>query len=62
MRTLLGRLLRDEGGTNLIEYALLAGTVGLGGAVALSLWPAVMATVYGNWNQDTQDIWEPLDP
>ena len=62
MRGVFARLLRDDHGDDLIEYALLAVTVAIGGAVALSLFPAVMNTVYTSWDADKKSIWEPLDP
>lgn len=56
------RLLREEHGSDLIEYALLAATVGVGAAAGLSLFPGAMNAVYTAWDADTQDLWEPLDP
>lgn len=61
MTTLL-RLFRDDSGHDLIEYALLAATIGIGSAVALSLMPSVMNLVYQSWNGGMQTLWEPCDP
>ena len=54
--------LLDDRGDDLIEYALLAATVGIGGAVALSAFPGVMTKVYEGWDTATESIWEPPDP
>ena len=44
MRSLFGRLIRDEEGQDLIEYALLAAFVALGSVAALIvLGPAIKA-------------------
>ena len=52
----------DQGGDDLIEYALLAGVAGVAGALALAAFPGIMNAVYTAWDADTQEIWEPLDP
>lgn len=62
MRLLLTRLIHDEQGQDLIEYALLTGALGLTG---IAVWPAITATigvVYQRFDTGTQDIWEIPDP
>jgi Flp pilus assembly pilin Flp len=54
--------LRSGRGSDLIEYALLAGLVGVAGAAALGTLPDVMNAVYASWDAATQAIWEPNDP
>ena len=56
------RFVCDQGGDDLIEYALLAGIAGIAGAAALSAFPGIMGAVYAAWDADTQDIWQPLEP
>ena len=61
MKALL-RVLRDESGDDLLEYALLSALVGVAGAVALALMPTVINTVYSSWDAATQGAWQPEDP
>ena len=56
------RLLTDERGQDLIEYALLTGAVGL---VGVSAWNAIgggIGTAYTGWDTGVQNIWEPPNP
>ena len=56
------RLAFEDHGQDLVEYALLAATIGIAGAVA---WPAIvdsMGTAYLGWDTGVQDLWEPVDP
>jgi Flp pilus assembly pilin Flp len=62
MFDLLRRLLREERGQDLIEYALLTAALGL---VGIAAWPAIAATtgdVYQQLDTNTQDLWEMPDP
>ncbi|MCC7178317.1 MAG: hypothetical protein IT177_07995 [Acidobacteria bacterium] len=62
MRFLLARLISDEQGQDLVEYALL--TAGLGFA-GIAVWPAITATIgntYGAFDAGTQDLWETPPP
>ena len=62
MGTLLVRLIRDDEGQDLIEYALLTAGLGLAG---IAVWPAITTAVgvaYGTWDTRTQGIWETPDP
>jgi Flp pilus assembly pilin Flp len=58
----MARLLGDDAGNDLIEYALLAAVVGVAGAATLAIFPGVINDVYSSWDAATQDIWEPQDP
>ena len=62
MHGVVGRLLRGDRGDDLIEYALLAVTVAIAGAAALTLYPDVMQDVYTSWDAQTNTIWVPADP
>ena len=56
------RLVRDDRGQDLIEYALLTAGIGLAGA---AVWPAIttaIGVVYDALDGRTQDLWEVPDP
>ena len=56
------RLLVDETGQDLIEYALLAGSIGLVGIV---LWQNIVTGIglgYQGWDANMQAAWEPQNP
>jgi Flp pilus assembly pilin Flp len=62
MTTWWRRLLRDEDGQDVIEYALLTASVGLMG---IATWPLIAAGIgatYGRLDTQTQDLWEVPDP
>src|SRR4051794_41838942 len=46
----------DESGSDLVEYALLAATVGIMAAAALALMPGILSAVYQSWDSSTQTI------
>jgi len=61
-RGLFSRLLRDDRGQDLIEYGLLAFTIGL---VGIAAWNAIVTgigTGYEGWDTNTQNLWDPQDP
>lgn len=62
MLTALWKWLGDDRADDLIEYALLAATVGIGSAAALSVFPGVMKAVYESWDSATESISQPPDP
>lgn len=59
---LLQRLLVEEDGQDLIEYALLTAGIGI---TSIAIWPLIAASI-GNWyaamNTGTQNVWEVPDP
>lgn len=62
MQGVLRRLLLDDDGQDVVEYALLTATIGLAG---LATWPLIVngiGVAYGDAVTDTQDIWEVPDP
>ena len=59
---MLWRLIRDEDGQDLVEYALLTGGIGLAG---IAVWPAITAAVgvaYAGLDTRTQNLWEVPNP
>ena len=62
MTTWWRRLLRDEDGQDVIEYALLTASVGLMG---IATWPLIAAGIgatYQRLDAQTQDLWQVPDP
>lgn len=60
--TIWWRLLREEDGQDVIEYALLTASVGLMG---IATWPVITASIgatYQRLDAQTQDLWEVPDP
>ena len=65
MRQLLRRLLTDDGGQDLIEYALLTTAVGFAVILAFNLIQTAIGTTYGSWTNDAgsvNSIWESPAP
>ena len=58
------RLLTDDDGQDLIEYALLTGLVVVGGLLVFTAAPFVrrMGDAYLDWNTNTQSLWVPPPP
>jgi Flp pilus assembly pilin Flp len=57
MGSILMRLFRDDGGQDVIEYALLSAGIGLAG---VAVWPAITTAVgvaYQGFDTRTQDLW-----
>jgi hypothetical protein len=59
---LLVRLVQEDSGQDLIEYVLLAGLVGSGGAAIAPPLVAQMSTAYQGWVTNTNAIWQPCAP
>jgi Flp pilus assembly pilin Flp len=60
--TLLNRLLRDEDGQDLVEYALLTAFFGV---TFLAVWTSLTAAIHtshGNTTNGVFDLWDPPDP
>lgn len=55
MKTML-RFLRDEGGQDVIEYALLAAFIGVCAVVAWTNIPPHIAAAYANWDSTIQSL------
>lgn len=59
---MVARLLSDEDGQDIVEYALLTASIGLIGIV---IWPMIAAGIgiaYQEFDKDIQDLWEVPDP
>ena len=56
------RVLTDDRGQDLIEYALLTSIIGIAGLLALSSLSGKMGTVYSSWDTAAQDAWQPCPP
>jgi Flp pilus assembly pilin Flp len=59
---LLKRLIRDQTGQDLVEYALLTAVVGFAGAVAAPLIGDAIAAAYDSWVAEANDNWESPNP
>ena len=62
MLNLLRRLIGEDDGQDVIEYALLTAGIGV---CSIATWPLIetgIFNVYKALNTDTQDIWEVPNP
>lgn len=53
---MLLRLLRDEDGQDLIEYALLSAFIGICAVLVWANMPAVMQAAYNRWDTNVQSL------
>ena len=58
----LRRLVVEEDGQDLIEYALLTGAIGFAAVVGIGLIGAAINTVYTSWDGGVNSLWVPPDP
>ena len=58
----VGAVIADDGGQDLIEYALLTAIVGISGVLVFSTLSTTMSTVYRGWNTAGQNAWQPCPP
>ena len=56
---LLMRLVGEEDGQDVIEYALLTAAIGLCALAAFSLWSGAINKAYNSWNTSTNQLWDP---
>ena len=56
------RLLRNEEGQDVVEYALLAATIGLSAAASFQLILSVIGVSYRAWVSNINGLWEPPAP
>ena len=64
-RSLLIRLLADDDGQDLVEYALLAAFVGIAGWAALMAIDEAVGTTYSSWldaDSGVPGLWDPPEP
>jgi Flp pilus assembly pilin Flp len=56
------RLLVDDRGQDLVEYALLSGIIGIAGVLLFPTIAGKMAAAYTSWQANAQASWEPCPP
>ncbi len=56
MTTMLRRFIFDDGGQDLIEYALLGALVGIVGIAAWTNVGSAIFTTYGGWDTNVQTL------
>jgi Flp pilus assembly pilin Flp len=61
-RSIIRRLLCDDDGQDLIEYGLLAATIGLAGVAVFPLIQPLIPIALTNWSTGVYNIWIPPDP
>jgi len=62
MLTILMRLMREDDGQDVIEYALLTAGIGI---VSVATWPLIetgIRNTYAALDRETQDAWEVPNP
>ena len=62
---LLARFVGDDGGQDLVEYALLAAFIGVAGWAVLLTIPGVIGATYASWLDPTNGVpgkWDPPEP
>lgn len=62
MVRLLSRLLVDDGGQDLVEYALLTAAIGLAAVVVFDQIRTAIGNTYGTWETGVNNLWVPPDP
>jgi Flp pilus assembly pilin Flp len=62
MTALCRRLLKEDDGQDVIEYALLTASIGLMGIATWPLIEVAIGAAYRRLDQQTQDLWEVPDP
>jgi len=53
------RLIADDSGQDIIEYALLTTAIGLCAFVAFSLWGGSISNTYNVLTTTTNNLWDP---
>jgi len=56
------RLIHDDSGQDLVEYAVLTALIAVGSVLLFSALAGVMGVSYNNWNTASQNAWEPCPP
>jgi len=63
--TLLGRFMGEDDGQDAIEYALIAGFIGIAGILALEAIEGTVFDTYSSWidpSAGTPSLWAPNEP
>jgi len=61
-RAVAARVIADDSGQDLIEYALLTAIIGISGVLILSTLSTTMGTAYSGLNTAGQNAWQPCPP
>jgi Flp pilus assembly pilin Flp len=56
---LLIRLIAEDNGADLIEYALLTTAIGMCAVAAFEAWSAAISGTYSSWNTNVNKLWDP---
>jgi Flp pilus assembly pilin Flp len=56
------RLIVEQDGQDLIEYALLSGAIAFAGAAALDALGLAINTTYTSWDNSVNDLWVMPEP
>jgi Flp pilus assembly pilin Flp len=62
---LITRFSTDDGGQDMVEYALLAAFIGIAGWAVLLTLPGVIGATYASWLDPTNGVpgrWDPPEP
>ena len=59
---LFARLVREDEGQDLVEYALLGAFIGLACFAGFQTVQNTIFGAYGNWDTGQQGLWVPPDP
>ena len=62
MKSFFLRVLRDQHGQDLIEYALLTTFIAFAGIAVMDILMSAMNTFYGNQNTAVDNLWNPPAP
>ena len=62
MFQMLARLIVDDEGQDLIEYALLTGAIGFAGIVAFDALGVAINSTYISWDEGVNDLWVVPEP
>jgi Flp pilus assembly pilin Flp len=55
-------LLFDEGGQDLVEYALLTGVIGFAGLLVFDAILQAIGVTYGSWESGVDSLWDTPGP
>jgi Flp pilus assembly pilin Flp len=53
------RLVREDDGQDVLEYALLTASIGLAGLAVMNAMGVTLSTAYVSWNTAIDNLWEP---
>lgn len=62
LQAVANRIVTDDRGQDLIEYALLTSIIGIAGLLALSSLSGKMGAIYSSWDTAGQNAWQPCPP